>query len=268
MKRRKLVPAQWFIRQNNDDKSGPFSSKELAELATSGKLHPQDRVRKDGMKTWVEASHVRGLFQDVPTSAEQRPVLPTGPGNTSPVPPNPLDFLRQSPSSSIKGGMLQCRTCSHSLSVDAAICPCCGAPNNWLHPAIERFRDSISTLNFLPEKSLVFWKGNRVWGTGSQKYPKSLTHPVKWGPRVMISSFILWMVFWRFAPYWAAILLLISFIGFLGTMVGMFLAAVSSDQVVNFDLDFSYMPPRWSCNNESYWADVRKFFELRDYPLP
>lgn len=57
---------------------GPVSSQQLKALADQGKLNPTDTVWKEGMKEWVPAAQIKGLF-----SAQ------SGSGPTTP-PPHPL----------------------------------------------------------------------------------------------------------------------------------------------------------------------------------
>jgi hypothetical protein len=55
------MPGSWFVRRGDQEK-GPFSSSKLRQLAASGRLRPEDAIRKDGHQEWVNASAVRGLF--------------------------------------------------------------------------------------------------------------------------------------------------------------------------------------------------------------
>lgn len=51
----------WFVRRGGKQK-GPFSSDDLKKYADSGRLRPDDDVRRDGQRDWVKASAVKGLF--------------------------------------------------------------------------------------------------------------------------------------------------------------------------------------------------------------
>lgn len=53
------------------EQNGPISSKELRNLAEAGQLGADDLVWKDGLKNWVPAKCVRGLF---PQESTQRPI--------------------------------------------------------------------------------------------------------------------------------------------------------------------------------------------------
>ena len=56
------MAARWFY-QISGEELGPITTAELVELARSGKLSPDDKVKKNDSK-WVSASKVRGLFPD------------------------------------------------------------------------------------------------------------------------------------------------------------------------------------------------------------
>jgi hypothetical protein len=73
-------PQQWFFSKDGAPQ-GPFTSRELRAAAASGRLSPDDLVRREGMATWAKASKVRGLFPPVaethvPEPAPIEPVIP------------------------------------------------------------------------------------------------------------------------------------------------------------------------------------------------
>lgn len=72
--------SDWYYSQNNTQQ-GPVSAFELKRLAESGKLRPEDLVWQDGMKHWIPASQVKGLF---PGSATL-PLLGTGVASVPPI---------------------------------------------------------------------------------------------------------------------------------------------------------------------------------------
>ncbi len=74
------MASQWYYLQDQQ-KFGPVSSKELNALAKSGKLQATNLVWKDGLKKWVLAKKVKGLFNDERTSAA-----------TSSTPSRPVDL--------------------------------------------------------------------------------------------------------------------------------------------------------------------------------
>ena len=76
------MATKWYCAKNGKE-YGPFSSGQLKELATSGRLRPADMVRTDGGKEWQPASNLPGLFDN---SASQ-PVAPPPPPIKVVVPP-------------------------------------------------------------------------------------------------------------------------------------------------------------------------------------
>lgn len=64
---------QWYYA-HDEQQHGPVSSAELKQLATSGRIGPDDFVWREGMDEWAPAGRVKGLFPDHPVpSAEPFP---------------------------------------------------------------------------------------------------------------------------------------------------------------------------------------------------
>jgi hypothetical protein len=57
------MASQWYCRLMGTE-MGPFSSKQLLEMARHHQITPDDSVRKGDDGTWVEAGRVKGLFED------------------------------------------------------------------------------------------------------------------------------------------------------------------------------------------------------------
>jgi hypothetical protein len=55
---------------------GPFTSSQLVEMARSHQLTPEDFVKKGAEGTWVDASRVKGLFEDGASSSIIRAHVP------------------------------------------------------------------------------------------------------------------------------------------------------------------------------------------------
>lgn len=69
-----IASVLWFLKQK-DQQTGPFTSQQLKEMATGGKLAPADQLQRLGDSKWVPASAVKGLFG--PTkSPEKSGILP------------------------------------------------------------------------------------------------------------------------------------------------------------------------------------------------
>ena len=56
------MSAEWYYRQENGAQEGPVSAAGLKRLADTGKLRPDDMVWEEGLKQWVPAKQVKGLF--------------------------------------------------------------------------------------------------------------------------------------------------------------------------------------------------------------
>jgi hypothetical protein len=74
---------EWFYGRN-ESRLGPFSSAQLRELASAGKIEPTDTVWKAGIEKGVLAHKVKNLFP----SAEVAP--PPEPPTVPPPPPTAL----------------------------------------------------------------------------------------------------------------------------------------------------------------------------------
>lgn len=57
------MASQWYCRLMGTE-MGPLTSKQLLEMARSHQITPNDSVRKGPDGSWVEASRVKGLFED------------------------------------------------------------------------------------------------------------------------------------------------------------------------------------------------------------
>jgi hypothetical protein len=70
-----MAQSMWFY-DHEGQVGGPVSVSELRQLASEGRLQPNDRVRKEDMERWVKARVVKGLFTppDAPPLAEAEPI--------------------------------------------------------------------------------------------------------------------------------------------------------------------------------------------------
>jgi hypothetical protein len=99
------MPDQWYYK-HDAEKLGPFSSAQLLELATAGKIQPTDTVFKAGIDTGVPAAKVKRLFPA--TQADTAPVakVDTPPPPPAPVPvapPPPEEAPAAAPHSPLRG---------------------------------------------------------------------------------------------------------------------------------------------------------------------
>src|SRR4051794_31430046 len=56
------MPIHWYFTQDGPTLRGPVTGRALKHLASTGRLLPTHRVRKEGMISSVEARRVKGLF--------------------------------------------------------------------------------------------------------------------------------------------------------------------------------------------------------------
>ena len=60
------MAAEWYFAKGKQV-FGPVDAAELKEMASTGRLSPNDRIRKEGMTQWVRASAARQLFPSQPS---------------------------------------------------------------------------------------------------------------------------------------------------------------------------------------------------------
>jgi hypothetical protein len=77
---------QWFYGRD-EIRHGPFSSKELRDLAMAGKIRPTDSVWKAGIERSIVAEKVKNLF--APAPAEEVPPADEPPPTPHAEPPPP-----------------------------------------------------------------------------------------------------------------------------------------------------------------------------------
>lgn len=65
------MPSDWHVSKDRQQ-TGPFTSAELRAMVSSGHLGPDDFVWKEGMKDWVPAGKIKGLFATVPVTTESQ----------------------------------------------------------------------------------------------------------------------------------------------------------------------------------------------------
>ena len=62
------MASEWYCRLMGTE-LGPFTSKQLLEMARSHRLMPDDLVKKEADGMWVAAYRVKGLFDDASASS-------------------------------------------------------------------------------------------------------------------------------------------------------------------------------------------------------
>jgi len=97
---------EWFV-QRDGQTYGPFSSAQLKQMTTTGRVLPVDLVTKGEGARWVPASQIKGLFATSPAAASQLPPMPpplpaTAPSsNTTSHLVSPFSDLGSSPRSAL-----------------------------------------------------------------------------------------------------------------------------------------------------------------------
>lgn len=88
-----MAGSGWFYLDENDQQVGPISSAALRQRAAAGKLKPTDLIWRDGLKDWVEARKVSGLFSaegksspPAPPAKQPAPRAPAAPRKTESKP--------------------------------------------------------------------------------------------------------------------------------------------------------------------------------------
>ncbi|MDP1561117.1 MAG: DUF4339 domain-containing protein [Pirellulaceae bacterium] len=92
---------EWYYKKQGR-KLGPFTDAQLKALVDHGKLQPYDSVWKEGMKDWVPADRISGLFPGDVSTAATSVETPRPPENTATfVPEIPVVEQRAKPFESV-----------------------------------------------------------------------------------------------------------------------------------------------------------------------
>lgn len=75
--------SQWFYIKN-EKQFGPVTDAELRQLASTGQISISDKVWKEGMKAWVNAGNLKGLFK--PSAVPSPPPILNNPSSPPPLP--------------------------------------------------------------------------------------------------------------------------------------------------------------------------------------
>lgn len=160
--------------------------------------------------------------------------------------------------------LMSCSACGQQIATTALACPKCGAPNNWLHPEIERFRASLGQFNEMPPFNIK-WDRFVLRGTAEVKRGAHLFGDI--GVKA-IAVGLLFMLLGAFLPGTLGILVpwIVGPLCFFGGVVLMLISMLGNDQatdfVVTFVVDFSQSPPIWQSDDDDFWKNVKKFFLL------
>jgi hypothetical protein len=83
----------WYVGRNGQ-RSGPFTTPQVRQMAASGELKPSEMVWKEGMANWVAASTIKEFFTNAPSAvnpyAAPDTAISDGGGAKGPTPPGDL----------------------------------------------------------------------------------------------------------------------------------------------------------------------------------
>lgn len=170
--------------------------------------------------------------------------------------------------SHIESKLILCSACSNRIAIDAEACPQCGSPNNWIHPEIERFRNSLGEFSHMPQFN-VSW--HRYVLTGVARIESGNAAVVEKGEEIGMKGFaigVLILCYAFFASFSNPIAALYIFLAggavcVIATVIYLFAFLSEKDDECHsyeFRIDFRESPARWQSNNENFWHDVKKFF--------
>lgn len=125
-----MAGSGWFYLDENDQQVGPISSAALRQRAAAGKLKPTDLIWRDGLKDWVEARKVSGLFSvegksspPAPPAKQPAPRAPAAPRKTESKPatrPDPAPLPAEDDGESIFSQAVESLLDSPSVMADPA----------------------------------------------------------------------------------------------------------------------------------------------------
>jgi hypothetical protein len=183
----------------------------------------------------------------VPPPAEPPPAASPAPGPEAP--PKPSKKKRKPPERG-EHVLIPCDVCGRQIATQAAACPGCGAPNEWLHPEIRAFLREQREYGFGIRNLKTEARGCVL--TGYARRPRGLLDAA--GQAVGSLGFI--------GP------------ATLGGIVGVLGASMAARAVADelrraagpdgeaFLIDFRTEPPGWQSTNDDFWDEVMCFFDL------
>jgi RNA polymerase subunit RPABC4/transcription elongation factor Spt4 len=150
----------------------------------------------------------------------------------------------------VNSKLISCSACGHTIALDAATCPSCGAKNTWLHPAVTKFL----TMNFDQLPAFRYYHGSTfVRGECETDKSKSVFKLMHVGLVIMLLALVL-----LFISMTLAMILLV--IGTALSVVAQVWDGPSPKYHTYFSADFSSGTLEWKSDDDLHWAPIKKFF--------
>jgi hypothetical protein len=90
------MPSDWYVVIAGNS-CGPFDDSRIKALTQEGRITPETLVSRAGMKQWVSARQIKGLFPSGEAAAQPSPAYPKQPAVTTPtVRPQELPVQQES----------------------------------------------------------------------------------------------------------------------------------------------------------------------------
>jgi len=159
--------------------------------------------------------------------------------------------------------LMNCDACGERIATAAVVCPKCGAPNKWVHPEIERFRQA-----FRSSRPFTYtWDKFAVHGSAEVKRGGRVLADYAFKAMVAVGfCFVLFLILdesvlslrRRLDPLiWTSV-----FVG-VGSLILLSVGLMkqkATDSNITFTIDFSKTPPAWRSVDEDFWCEVKQFW--------
>jgi len=135
--------------------------------------------------------------------------------------------------------LINCVSCSKQISALANICPNCGNPNSWTHPAIKKF---IETNDFEIEE--FNFSNGRNWVKGSTADSAAQTS------KKDTITVIMWLIS-----------MFTAFIPIICWMIYKYFSGLKNKNPREFQAEFNGNKMTWRSNDDNHWKPIKDFFE-------